>query len=255
MVTDRGFHAVRGAMRADAGITVIGKERRVRPRRGRCSKEERARIVAQCCRPGASLQVLARRHGVTIETLRRWVGLAGRLGEVNARDAGPLPAFVPLVLEEQALPRADDDAGAWRCRASDCRWFGHFHPGPGSVNGALAEIDPAMPTRIVLATRTVLFAKQHDGLAAVMELECGLDPFSGMAAVFRCARRDAIKVLWWEGRSLMVVHKRLEHGRFVWPPVHEGAIHLSPEKFELLFAGLDWRRMLSPRVIRRVEAV
>ena len=53
----------------------------------------------------------------------------------------------------------------------------------------------------------------------------------------------------------MVVHKRLEHGRFLWPPVHEGAIHLSPEEFEALFAGLDWRRMLNPRVIKRAEAV
>ena len=52
----------------------------------------------------------------------------------------------------------------------------------------------------------------------------------------------------------MVVHKRLERGRFDWPPVHEGAIHLSREEFELLFAGLDWRRMVNPPVVRRVEA-
>ncbi|MCY4485606.1 MAG: IS66 family insertion sequence element accessory protein TnpB [Deltaproteobacteria bacterium] len=46
---------------------------------------------------------------------------------------------------------------------------------------------------MVLASRPVLYMKQHDGLAAVMEEELGLDPYSGMAVVFRCRRRDRIK--------------------------------------------------------------
>ena len=175
-MTDGGFQARRQAMWVDAGISAVEKVRHGRHRRGRFSNEERARIVAQCCRPGASLQVVARRHGVTSVAVRRWVSLAGRLDEVNARGAGPLPAFVPLVLEEQALPRADDDAVRWRCRASGCRWFSRSPPGTGGGKVALAEIDPAMPTRLVLATRPAMYGKQHDGLAAMMELECGLDP-------------------------------------------------------------------------------
>ena len=34
--------------------------------------------------------------------------------------------------------------------------------------------------------------------------------------------------------------KRLERGRFVWPPVAEGAVTLSAAQLTLLFSGLDW---------------
>ena len=114
---------------------------------------------------------------------------------------------------------------------------------------------PSVPARIVLATRRVSFNKEHDGLTAVVEYELGLDPYSGVAVVFRCAEhRDRIKVLWWDGASLVVAHKRLEHGRFVWPSVREGMIRLTRTQFETLFAGLDWRRMLNSRGRRRGAA-
>lgn len=111
---------------------------------------------------------------------------------------------------------------------------------------------PGVAPRIVLATRPVNFQKGVDGLAGVVENELGLDPYSGVAVVFRCAEhRDRIKVLWWDGASLVLMQKRLERGRFVWPSVRDGMIRLSRTQFEVLFAGLDWRRILHPRVGRR----
>ena len=111
---------------------------------------------------------------------------------------------------------------------------------------------PGTPPRIVLATRPVSFNKEHDGLAAVVEHELGLDPYSGVVVVFRCQEhRDQIKVLWWDGASLVLAHKRLEHGRFIWPSVRDGMIRLRRTEFEVLFAGLDWRRMLDPEVRTR----
>ena len=50
--------------------------------------------------------------------------------------------------------------------------------------------------RVVVATRPVDFRKGHDGLAAVVEHELGLDPYSGVAVVFRPKRLDRMKVLW-----------------------------------------------------------
>ena len=41
-------------------------------------------------------------------------------------------------------------------------------------------------TRIVVATRAVDFRKGHDGLAAVVHNELGLNPYSGVAYVFPC---------------------------------------------------------------------
>ena len=108
---------------------------------------------------------------------------------------------------------------------------------------------------MVMATQPVDFNKGIDGLAAVVEYELGLDPYSGVAVVFRCRdHRDRIKVLWWDGASLVVAHKRLEHGRFVWPSVRDGMLRLSRTQFEALFAGLDWRRILHPRVRTRATA-
>ena len=53
-------------------------------------------------------------------------------------------------------------------------------------------------TRIVVATQPVDFRKGHDGLASVVQNELGLDPYSGVAYVFRAKRADRIKVLCWE---------------------------------------------------------
>ena len=67
--------------------------------------------------------------------------------------------------------------------------------------------------RVVVATRPVDFRKGHDGLAAVVEHELGLDPYSGVAVVFRPKRLDRMKVLWWDGTGLVLASKRLEAGR------------------------------------------
>ena len=53
--------------------------------------------------------------------------------------------------------------------------------------------------RVVVATRPVDFRKGHDGLAAVVEHELSLDPYSGVTVVFRSKRMDRVKVLWWDG--------------------------------------------------------
>ena len=46
-------------------------------------------------------------------------------------------------------------------------------------------IVPGSALRIVVATRPVDFRKGHDGLAAVVEHELGLDRHSGVVVVFR----------------------------------------------------------------------
>ena len=68
--------------------------------------------------------------------------------------------------------------------------------------------------KVVVATRPVDFRKGHDGLAAVVEHELGLDPYSGIVFVFRSKRVDRVKVLWWDGTGVVLASKRLEQGRF-----------------------------------------
>jgi len=114
-------------------------------------------------------------------------------------------------------------------------------------------IVPSQAVKIVVATRPVDFRKGHDGLAAVVQNELGLDPHSGIIVVFRAKRGDRIKVLLWDGSGLVLAYKRLEQGKFAWPGVTDGVMRLSRGQFEALFEGLDWRRVL-PRRVRRPTA-
>jgi transposase len=101
---------------------------------------------------------------------------------------------------------------------------------------------------IVIATKPVDFRRGHDGLAAIVQNEFKLDPHSGLTVIFRSKRGDRIKVLVWDGTGLVLIYKRLENGAFAWPQVRDGVMRLSRAQFEALFEGLDWRRMMAPRV-------
>jgi transposase len=109
-------------------------------------------------------------------------------------------------------------------------------------------IVPGQRTPIVMATRPVDFRRGHDGLAATVQKELGLDPHSGLTVVFRSRRGDRVKILVWDGSGLVLTYKRLEVGKFVWPQVRDGIMRLSPAQFQALFEGLDWRRMTARRV-------
>ncbi|WP_432644195.1 IS66 family insertion sequence element accessory protein TnpB [Limimaricola cinnabarinus] len=82
--------------------------------------------------------------------------------------------------------------------------------------------------------RPVDFRRGHDGLAATIQNELGLDPHSGLTVVFRSKRGDRIKVLVWDGTGLVLIYKRLEAGSFTWPKVQDGVMRLSRAQFEAL---------------------
>jgi len=75
-------------------------------------------------------------------------------------------------------------------------------------------IVPAQHVRIVVATKPVDFRRGHDGLAATVQRELGLDPHSGVIVVFRAKRADRLEILVWDGSGLVLVYKRLEEGSF-----------------------------------------
>src|SRR5271169_3125853 len=78
---------------------------------------------------------------------------------------------------------------------------------------------PMIPgTKVYLACQPVSMRLGFDGLAArVAEMLAG-DPFSGHLFLFRSKRADYLKVLYYDGTGLCLFAKRLESGRFVWPP-------------------------------------
>lgn len=110
-------------------------------------------------------------------------------------------------------------------------------------------IIPSQALRIVIATKPVDFRKGHDGLAAVVQKELGLDPHSGVMVIFRAKRADRIKILTWDGSGMVMAYKRLEDGKFAWPGISDGVMRLSRAQFEALFEGLDWRRVTARRIM------
>ena len=107
-------------------------------------------------------------------------------------------------------------------------------------------ISPHGQLRVYVSTRPVDFRKGIDGLALAVQEVIGLDPFSGAAFVFRAKRADRIKILIWDRTGMVLVHKRLESGKFVWP---RSPMSLGPLAFHRLArtASCGSRRRSSPR--------
>ncbi len=80
-----------------------------------------------------------------------------------------------------------------------------------------------------------------DGLAAMVQSALAANPFSGHVFVFRGRRGDILEVLWLDGQGLVLLSKRLERGRFVWPQATEGRVALTPAQLSMLLEGIDWR--------------
>ena len=64
-------------------------------------------------------------------------------------------------------------------------------------------ITPGQRMPIVIATKPVDFRRGHDGLAATVQRELGLDPHSGLTGIFRSKRGDRLKILVWDGTGLV----------------------------------------------------
>lgn len=115
-------------------------------------------------------------------------------------------------------------------------------------------ISAAAGVRIMVASRPVDFRNGMDGLAAMVQQALHENPFAGDLFVFRTKRADRVKILYWDGTGLCLFHKRLEQGRFVWPPIVDGTIRLSAGQLGLLLEGLEWSRVRPKPVIAPVLA-
>lgn len=96
-------------------------------------------------------------------------------------------------------------------------------------------------TRVWIVAGHTDMRKGFDGLAAMVQTALCENPFSGHVFVFRGRRGDIIKVLWFDGQGLLLLSKRLERGRFVWPQACGGGVSLTPAQLSMLLEGIDWR--------------
>jgi transposase len=81
--------------------------------------------------------------------------------------------------------------------------------------------------RVWLAVGRTDMRRGMNGLALQVQQALGRDPHAGDLYVFRGARGDLIKILWWDGLGMSLYAKRLERGRFIWPSPADGSVAIS----------------------------
>ena len=83
--------------------------------------------------------------------------------------------------------------------------------------------------------------KGFEGLYGLVRDQLQLEPLSGHIFIFSNAQRNRLKLLFWDGSGLWVCAKRLERGRYGWPPAEAGQskVVLSQEELALLLGGID----------------
>lgn len=81
--------------------------------------------------------------------------------------------------------------------------------------------------------------KSIDGLAAVVQQQFHLDPFSNSLFLFCGRHRNKMKALFWEGDGFILLYKRLENGSFRWPRDETELKPITWQQFRWLMEGLQ----------------
>ena len=85
----------------------------------------------------------------------------------------------------------------------------------------------------------------HQGLHAIVTREFKMDVLCGSLFLFFSRGRKSAKILVWDGTGLVVIHKKLERGRFANIFSDSGALSLTMSELSLLFEGSKVKLPLS----------
>ena len=77
--------------------------------------------------------------------------------------------------------------------------------------------DITVAENIYIACGYTDMRKSIDGLAAIVQQQFHLDPFSNTLFLFCGRHRNRMKALLWEGDGFVLLYKRLENGSFKCP--------------------------------------
>ncbi|NLK38300.1 MAG: IS66 family insertion sequence element accessory protein TnpB [Epulopiscium sp.] len=95
-------------------------------------------------------------------------------------------------------------------------------------------------SNVFLAAGSTDMRKSIDGLAIIVQMNFKLDPFSDALFVFCNAKRDKLKLLYWEHNGFWLYYRRLEKSRFKWPDNNgDKVIHVTERELRWLLDGLD----------------
>lgn len=102
---------------------------------------------------------------------------------------------------------------------------------------------PISLPKVFLYRDPIDFRKACRGLAAIVELELGNNPFDGALYVFINRQRNKIKCLFWETNGFVLYYKALAEEKFKWPKHDEKVITLTGQQINWLLDGYDIAKM------------
>ena len=111
--------------------------------------------------------------------------------------------------------------------------------------------DITVAENIYIACGYTDMRKSIDGLAAIVQQQFKLDPFSNTLFLFCGRHRNRMKALLWEGDGFILLYKRLENGSFKWPRSEAELKPITWQQFRWLMEGLqvEQKQSIHPAVI------
>ena len=97
--------------------------------------------------------------------------------------------------------------------------------------------------------------KSFDGLLGLITHARIDDPLSGAWFVFRNRRDDKLKIKYFDRDGLAIWYKRLEKGRFQWPPIEPGqsSVSIDASELRLILEGIDLKSVQRRKRWQRPE--
>ena len=106
--------------------------------------------------------------------------------------------------------------------------------------------------KVYLALGPTDLRRSINGLSVLVSEVLEGDPFSESWFVFCNRRKDKLKILHWQGAGFWLHYRRLERGRFSWPPASESVLSLQITYRELRWL-LDGLALEQPRAHRPLQ--
>lgn len=115
-------------------------------------------------------------------------------------------------------------------------------------------IRPVASATVYLCVAAIDLRKQAASLALLVEQSLKRDVFAQALYVFSNAKRDRIRILYWERNGLVLWSKRLEQQRFIWPRESDGdTVSMDGATLNQLLDGFDvWARGHRELSLKRV---
>ena len=99
---------------------------------------------------------------------------------------------------------------------------------------------PSGPVQVYLARGATDMRKSVDGLASIVSYSFSLDPRSPSLFVFCNRGRNRLKILYWETNGFWLLYRRLDAGRFCWPPAQGLGQGMGTEPLQIDNRQLRW---------------